>query len=1120
LIKSPTIPRSGTLDTCTNYQELLHRGLKLCQEMGGDLWTDYNEHDPGVTILEQLCYALTDLSYRTDFEISDILAAPSGVRRPEQPLYTGDRILTTDPLTTADYRKLLYDRIRGLKNAWLLPITDHPLGIEGLYRVLVEIREELTSGAEAITVDNPEVKRVLEETRQLMRTMRNLGEDVEEIQVLQPQPIRVEATIEIRAKAEPANVLARVLFAIQNSLIPFPQVQLVDELFREMPPDQIWNGPMLRHGALDRDSLADRKTTIQVEEIAHIILDVPGVKRVKHLKAGNTAGPISSDKPILIEKDRVPRLDPPILQPQSSYTINVELEGGFKCVVNPRAVWSKIQELETGMRKNIAYAARSQEALAYLQPPQGKDRKMENYFSIQHHFPAVYGLSKYGAGSSLVEGSIRQLPSPQGKPPAVNARQARIRQLKAYLLLFEQPMADYLAQLSHVADLFSLDQELNRSYFYQPLAHSPALASEPPGIAEVLLQPAQEPQEKAYFLVYVVDRQGKIFFVSQRLAGNAQAEEVRRQIIESGQHPGNYRTVTLPSGEVRLALYSHAGVFLAQGQERFTSSAAAHEARHRWVNFMKRLHGVKPLHEKLVRISSRENLRLQIIDRHSRIVLTSSLMQTQEERERRIEDIFSSGQDPQNYRIRSLGPGKATIDLHNPGGNLIAQGRETFETEMDARDGIAEIAGLLRGMAHQPALRERHLRRLPEAEEKPQKPLQAYYDGLERIARQTDRDYLSRRNRILDHLLARFCERFDDAILERLDLRPFGEKDSFYRDLIRWKIKFLREYVERPGSPVALGAGRARGCNFEKNAATSGLERRVSLLLGIHGHSGDESYHSDLHRSAGPRQHYLEKEVRPVAPEQPGHPAQGARYHVAGPRLKDEPDLNDLHDHFVFVSEDSSIARLLLAAGTSEKSYDIQEHGGRHHIFFRWSHGGEAMEIHHTHSHQAAKNAVDALVRYFRRLRANTEECYAGEQMYVLEHLLLRPRRKATSPGGGHPTQDPFYSHRVSVLLPSWPMRFQNNEFRIYAEQLLYENAPAHLAVDCLWLSLPEMREFEPLFREWKSLLRAFHEEEHARADASALDEASTRLKDMLLAFAGGRGGQAPAHHHGKAGRK
>ena len=55
------------------YDELLEEGISLIQKFSGEKWTDYNYHDPGITILEQLCYAITDIGYKTNFDIQDIL---------------------------------------------------------------------------------------------------------------------------------------------------------------------------------------------------------------------------------------------------------------------------------------------------------------------------------------------------------------------------------------------------------------------------------------------------------------------------------------------------------------------------------------------------------------------------------------------------------------------------------------------------------------------------------------------------------------------------------------------------------------------------------------------------------------------------------------------------------------------------------------------------------------------------------------------------------------------------------------------------------------------------------------------------------------------------------------
>ena len=56
-----------------NYDFLRKEAIVNTQKISGDIWTDYNAHDPGVTILEQFSYALTDISFRTNLDIETIL---------------------------------------------------------------------------------------------------------------------------------------------------------------------------------------------------------------------------------------------------------------------------------------------------------------------------------------------------------------------------------------------------------------------------------------------------------------------------------------------------------------------------------------------------------------------------------------------------------------------------------------------------------------------------------------------------------------------------------------------------------------------------------------------------------------------------------------------------------------------------------------------------------------------------------------------------------------------------------------------------------------------------------------------------------------------------------------
>src|SRR6266581_2468634 len=111
-------PERSPLD----YGLLRSEGMQHIRRLGGQLWTDHNTHDPGITILEQLCYALTDLAYRTQYELPDLLTGEGG--DPYASLYTPAQILPTSPVTIADLRKLIID-VPGVNNAWI-DMVDKP----------------------------------------------------------------------------------------------------------------------------------------------------------------------------------------------------------------------------------------------------------------------------------------------------------------------------------------------------------------------------------------------------------------------------------------------------------------------------------------------------------------------------------------------------------------------------------------------------------------------------------------------------------------------------------------------------------------------------------------------------------------------------------------------------------------------------------------------------------------------------------------------------------------------------------------------------------------------------------------------------------------------------------
>ena len=55
---SITIQKHPELNDSSNYELLRQEGLNAIQQLASRWWTDYNIHDPGITQLELLCYAL------------------------------------------------------------------------------------------------------------------------------------------------------------------------------------------------------------------------------------------------------------------------------------------------------------------------------------------------------------------------------------------------------------------------------------------------------------------------------------------------------------------------------------------------------------------------------------------------------------------------------------------------------------------------------------------------------------------------------------------------------------------------------------------------------------------------------------------------------------------------------------------------------------------------------------------------------------------------------------------------------------------------------------------------------------------------------------------------------
>lgn len=159
---------SGALDL--DYETMRLDALALVQKLSGNVWTDYNIHDPGVTLLEEIVFALTELGYKTEFEIEDFLTSKEDViNLQREALYTPKQVKECIPVTAADYSDFFSKRLDGVKRVEFLN------GDNGMYAVQIIPEKESAEFKKNVE------KRLLESFKNLWREWRILGEGVSSV---------------------------------------------------------------------------------------------------------------------------------------------------------------------------------------------------------------------------------------------------------------------------------------------------------------------------------------------------------------------------------------------------------------------------------------------------------------------------------------------------------------------------------------------------------------------------------------------------------------------------------------------------------------------------------------------------------------------------------------------------------------------------------------------------------------------------------------------------------------------------------------------------------------------------------------------------------------------------
>lgn len=1122
----PSISKKGPLfPDYLDFQALRLIGIDRVQKLSNQLWTDYNLHDPGVTILEVLCYAITDLGYRNNFEIEDLLSLnPKDANRQENNFFTPDQVLTCNPVTELDFRKRLID-IPGVRNAWLeqLGVADSSsippkmvenyepaiyvdrvnghlqyqipagrseqtalrLNPKGLYRVCLDLEPEHVKDASG------QIYRswagILDEVKQVLCSYRNLCEDFEDVVILEEEEVGLCTEIELEASADPEDVLVEIYVRVQAFLSPrlrfYTLSELIDrgkspaEIFAGRP-SALYDATKIYHsnGFIDSAELEalTPPQVIHTSDLYQVIMDVSGVAAIKKLSIVNYINglPQSEGDPWCLHLTHQHR---PVLGIAQSRVTFYKGNLPFKAAA---------AEVERRYYEQQAAGIKSPRDRSELDlaVPQGTYYDLADHYSIHHDFPLTYGISEDG------------LP---GTAPAL--RQGQANQLKGYLIFFDQVLANYLAQLAHVRDLFSWEtkeerqkqiddiwrQNRQRTYFTQALTN-------PPGVEEIV---------RNY----------------QQSSGGDLSEDV----------PTDYIAVLDRISEDSITYLDRRNRFLDHLLARFAESFSD------YVQLNYRLDGGR--HEDIDIIEhksrflreypdlSRDRFRAFNYCNCDETWDTNNVSGFQKRVSRLLGTDIDTPRDRDKFWRRSLNHYQIVDDARGFGfslgfdpGELPIQSKQTFATREEAQAALDEFLVFAQNPAHYKKLAYR-----------------SYYHYGWEVTDETSNNLViydgqfpskSARNEILESLLQDLI-----SVLAVDGTDPtglFGFKLAIpVPDKPAHTFTSVQKYASESEARIAAETAQER---IKDRAAYRGMRIGGGTgspeLFTYYGY-GVMDTQGNLRAESAERFASIEQRDRDLqrwltslqsnpnelttdTPQQ--QPACIGRVRVddaTGTIL-----LQETQRHYYETNgQENAQKAACQSSNTLVELAQIQEN-------FRLIDDEDGSSIYSWELTNPDKDQILAVPPQTFRTKEERDRSIAAiqeriddEGFHVVEHILLRPKRqpedhevgdnflpiaKDSSPTGTlscTAAYDP-YSFWISVVLPYWPTRFRNMNFRQLVERTLRLEAPAHVGLKICWVDVCQMQEFETAYHDWLEQLAL----DACQGSADDLTGSLNRLIDIL----------------------
>ncbi len=518
---------------------------------------------------------------------------------------------------------------------------------------------------------------VIAETIQVLHQHRNLGEDYCTIKAVEVEDIAICTDLEVEPSADIEAILGEAYYRIDQYMSPDIKFYSLQELLKaKTPVDEIFEGPPLGNGFINNDELEDAslKETLYASDVINLIMDIPGVKSVKNFVFAryDESGRLVESQPWSL--DVIPEHQPGLYIEGSKVMV---FKNGLPFLADSNELNDTLQVVK-GKNTQPKYSVLEND----LPVPHGRFYNLDSYFAVQNSLPLTYGVGDDGLPETATE-----------------LRKAQAKQLKAYLLFFEQLLVNYLSQLAHIGELFAVDSAVSQTYFSRML-HSgevEGIAALYNGLDEAKLQMLIEDKDT------YLERRNK--FLDHLLARFAETFNDYALMLYSYSEDKNIADSQLIENKISF-LQNFPQISHDRGKSfnyKDPSAVCNSENVAGLVNRIKLLLGYKTTYFGYIELYEEKDTdektyerRWRLIDENKKIYLSSStryvdmdLVQAEKKAQEEIDEVFIYISDTSHYTIKKSSAW--TLNLVDNTGEVIATRKQSFKTKAEAETARDEI---------------------------------------------------------------------------------------------------------------------------------------------------------------------------------------------------------------------------------------------------------------------------------------------------------------------------------------------------------------------------------------------------------------------------------------------